>query len=318
MDEVNLTKVTEQPRLLVIGGRGFIGRNVLRYFVRKGWTCSSLSLISGNDYKNIDGCKYSTIDASDQSSVESILRSNQFDYVINASGYVDHSYSIHHSGSIIQQHLTSPLNFLYSLGKFNKNIKRFIQIGSGDEYGDYSINISEQLPLRPVSVYGAAKASAGIFTLMAGKSTGLPVTVVRPFLLYGNDQNTNRFIPSIISKLRDGHSFEMSDGSQLRDFLHIDDFCIALDKIIATEKSIAEEFNIASGIPISIRDAAFTVRRYISSGKIYFDSKKKRRGEPDRLVADISKAKNILRWDPAINFEEGVKKTIDMFKDVCD
>ena len=135
-------------------------------------------------------------------------------------------------------------------------------------------------------------------------------------MVYGEGQAFNRFLPQIIKGCLKNEEFPTTEGNQIRDFCYVSDI---VDGIIATIKSDQVNghiLNLASGQPIQIKSVIKKVVDIIGSGKPIFGAIKYRANENLSLYADISKAQKLISWNPKIEFESGLKKTIDYYSKI--
>ena len=295
-------------KILIPGGTGFIGYHLCSFFLKKGWRVYSVSKNKPKKNRKIKGVRYILCDIRNIKVLNKKL-DDYYDYIINSSGYVDHS----KNKSIEQTHYLGCKNLIY---KFRQNRpKKFIQIGSSIEYGNQRSPQTENFirKIDTFSIYGNAKLKCTLFLLALFKKEKYPVTIIRPYLIYGPNQDNNRVIPFVINNSLKGKSFDCSSGNQKRDFLYIDDFVQAIFKSLILSKSDGELINIGSQKPIKIRTMIQTITRMIKKGKPNFSKIKIRNDEPDELYPDIKKAKTILKWFPKVNLEKGLKKTISYY-----
>ena len=121
------------PHLLVIGGTGFIGHHLLKSVQQKGWQLTSVSMKSPTEERFVGGVRYLHFDLSDLNLVKSNL-DEDFDYVVNLGGYINHRLFRKGGRDLIENHFTALQNLLEVLPRHK--LKRFVQIGSSDEYGN--------------------------------------------------------------------------------------------------------------------------------------------------------------------------------------
>ena len=153
------------------------------------------------------------------------------------------------------------MNTVYYLNK--KILKKYIYIGSSDEYGS---NISPQLEKYreiPSSAYSFSKTASTHFLQMLSKSENFPSSIIRIFLTYGPGQKENRFIPQIIKGCMENLEFKTSSGIQKRDFCYIDDVVRAINLTLLSSKSNGKVYNIGSGKPVKIRNVVKTIKSLI-------------------------------------------------------
>ena len=146
------------------------------------------------------------------------------------------------------------------------------------------------------------------------KRFNFPVVIIRLYLVYGPNQDTNRVIPITISNAMRDKEFDCSDGTQLRDFLYIDDAITAIIKILKNKEIAGEIINIGSGKPSKIKSIIIKICKIVGSGKPNFGKIKFRKDEINCLYPSIFKAKKIINWKPRIDLNLGLKKTINYYK----
>ena len=298
--------------LLIVGGGGFIGRNLALNAVKSGYKIVVISLNAPNTEAKIKSVTYLQADITNFKQLQDRLSDYSFDYIVNLSGYIDHSGFLEGGNEVIDVHFEGVRNLL-KLTNW-KRIKRFVQIGSSDEYGNQPAPQNEDMCETPISSYSLAKVASTKLLQMLHRTENLPVVVLRLFLVYGNGQDSKRFIPQIIKGCLLGNNFPTSEGEQLRDFCHVDDITNGILESLDRSKVNGEIINLASGVPVSIRSMVEMVVRLVGKGNPKFGEIKYRTGENMSLFADISKAKNDLGYTPSISLSDGVSKTISFFK----
>ena len=194
-----------------------------------------------------------------------------------------------------------------------RRLKRFVQIGSSDEYGNATAPQHEDQREHAISPYSFAKVACTHFLQMLNRSENFPAVTLRLFLTYGPGQGINRFLPQIIRGCLDDATFPTSAGEQLRDFCYVDDSVQAILQALTHPEVEGDVFNVASGIPVSIREMVEKVRNITGSGNPQFGEVSYRNGENMSLYANISKAKRILNWQSTTNLDKGLKKSIEWF-----
>ena len=128
------------PKILVLGGTGFIGSHVVSRAVNKGWETTSISLSGGKDKNCIKGANYLKVDLTSINELNN-YEFSKFDYIVNLSGYIDHTPFFSGGRNNIINHFELLLNVIERCGS---NIKCFLQIGSSDEYGNLKSPLSEK------------------------------------------------------------------------------------------------------------------------------------------------------------------------------
>lgn len=295
-------------KILITGGTGFIGYHLSKKCLSLGWSVTSLSSQKPNKKKKLQKVKYLKIDITNKYRLSKIKK--DFDYIVNLAGYVDHS----NKKKTLESHFIGCKNLASIF--INKKIKKFIQIGSSIEYGKLkSPQIENKKNLQSTySVYGRAKLLSTKFLIDLNKKNNFPSTIIRLYLVYGPKQDINRVIPITIKNALEDKKFDCSKGLQYRDFIYIDDVVTAILKILKNKKTNGEIINIGSGMPLRIRDLIKKICFIVGSGKPIFGKIKMRKDEIKALYPNIKKAKRILNWKPKISLNDGLKKTIQYYK----
>ena len=295
-------------KLLIVGGTGFIGSNLAHKAIENAFNTTVLSLNLPTKDKQIESVEYLQADITNLDQLRERLSSYKFDYIVNLAGYIDHSRFLDGGRQIINTHFDGVQNLLQVLDW--TYLKRFVQIGSSDEYGDQMAPQSEDVRESPISPYSSGKLFSTQLLQMLYRTEELPIVVLRLFLVYGPGQNNKRFLPQIIEGCLTDSSFPASTGEQLRDFCYVDDISRGIIMSLKNDDVKGNIVNLASGKSISIREIIELVRSIIGSGNPEFGKIPYRVGENMALYADTTKARKLLNWAPEIKIEEGVRRTI--------
>ncbi len=291
--------------ILVLGGTGFIGHNLLKKLARTKNKITSLS--TGIRNKNLDFIKnveYLSANLVDLKNLKRVLNKD-YQIIINLSGNIDHknydqTKKIHFYGL---KNLLKVINL--------KKLNLFIQAGSSLEYGKLNSPQREKIRCKPISLYGKAKSLSSEFLQ---KKIKKKVIILRLYQIYGPYQKFDRLIPHVIKSCIKNKKFECSDGLQLRDFLHVDDLVILFNKIINDKKIKYGIYNVGSGSPISVRKIIKIINNYVKKGSPVFGKIKMRSDETKILYPNISKISKIYKWRPKTNISSGLKKTIEHYR----
>ena len=299
-------------KLLIVGGTGFIGKNLTQKAVASGFSTTVLSLNLPEEGFQVYSAKYFQANVTNLDQLKEVLLNQKFNYVINLSGYVDHSGFLVGGINVINAHFSGVINLLQALDW--SHIKRFVQIGSSDEYGSLPSPQHEEMSESPISSYSLGKLASTKLLQMLYRTEKFPVVILRLFLVYGEGQNNERFLPQIINGCLMDKVFPTSKGEQLRDFSHIDDITNGILMSLDRDEVNGEIINIASGVPASIREIIETIQKLIGYGRPDFGKIDYRDGENMSLIADITKAKKLLGWSPKVGINEGLERTVNHFR----
>jgi nucleoside-diphosphate-sugar epimerase len=209
----------------------------------------------------------------------------------------------------VQVNVMGTLNLLESLKETKCNC--FVNTGTCYEYGHNTPPMREDQMVDPINAYAASKSAAWVFCSMYHKTRSYPIVTVRPFTVYGPRQSPRALIPqTILSALR-GEDFEMTGGKQTRDFTYVDDVVEGYIRTSLSEKAIGQTINLGTGEERPIKDVVLKVLELMGNpvrplvGALAY-----RPGEIWRLYSDSSKARELLGWQPQVNLEDGLRKTI--------
>ena len=300
-----------KPHLLVVGGTGYIGYHLTLAAKKKGWKVTSISKSHPPKHRYINGVKYLKIDISNLKTLRKKL-TDSYTYVVNLGGYVSHISFKDRKNEVVKSHFLGLINLTKIFS--NKKIKKFIQIGSSVEYGEMEAPQNENQHGLPESPYALAKLAATQFLLMLYKSKKFPVIILRFFQVYGPNQDENRFLPQVIKGCLGNKKFPTSAGNQVRDFCHIEDIISAIFLSLNVTQANGEIFNIGSGEPKKIKYIVRQICKIVGKGKAQFGRIKYRENENMRLYPNIKKARIILKWQPKIKFNKGIKTVINSYR----
>ena len=304
----------KNSKVLIVGGAGFLGFHLIKKMSLCSNKITSISLHKPIGTRKIKGVKYLLFDIKNFNNIKNNLSKN-FDYIINMSGYVDHSLFSLKETKIMDSHFFGLMN-LVKFFIHSKKLKKFVNIGSSDEYG---LNLSpqdENLREMPFSLYSFAKTSSTHFLQMLHKSENFPAVICRIFLSYGPFQDKNRLLPQVILGCLKDKEFPVSSGDQIRDFCYIDDIIDAIILILKSKNIDGEVFNIGGGKPIQIKNLINKINKIIGKGKPLFGKIKMRKNENISLYANIKKIKKHINWIPKTNLDTGLKSTIKYYSKI--
>jgi len=290
--------------ILIIGGTGFIGYHLAKKCLKKNFKVTSISKNRPKKIRFLKKVKYIICDINNKKILKKI--DNNFDYVVNLGGYVDHknkqeTYRSHYLG-------------LKKLTKIfiKKKIKKFIQIGSSMEYGRVKSPQKENFTCYPESIYAISKFLSTKHLIALYKKKNFPAVILRLYQVYGPNQDKNRLIPIIIDSCKNNKSFPCSSGVQLRDFLFVDDLIDAILRCL-DKKVEGKIINIGSGKIIQVKKIINQIVNFYKAGKPLFGSIKLRNEEMLRVYPSLLSARKFLGWKSKVSFGKGILKTINFY-----
>ncbi len=321
-------------KVLITGGAGFIGSHVVRLFVKKYPEYHVFNLdkltYAGNleNLRDVEAAPNYTFikgDICDASLLEELFEKNDFDGVIHlaAESHVDRSIS--NPMAFVETNVLGTVTLL-NAAKANwkgKPGKRFYHVSTDEVYGSLGAEgyFTEATPYDPKSPYSASKAASDHFVRAYHNTYQLPVIISNCSNNYGSFHFPEKLIPLTIHNIQQGKSIPVyGKGENIRDWLFVEDHAIAIDVIYHKGKT-GETYNIGGfnewtnidlvRLLCKIMDRKLGHVPGTSDRLITFVTD--RAGHDLRYAIDASKLKNELGWEPSLQFEEGLEKTVDWY-----
>ena len=311
-------------RLLITGGCGFIGSNFIHFLLEHYGPAfvtnvdaltyaGSLTNVAGLAEKVGERYEFFHADIASAQQMEALMQKHQFYAVVNfaAESHVDRS-------------INSPQNFIHSnvagtsvildLAR-RHGIKRFMQISTDEVYGSLGPEgrFTETTPLDPSSPYSASKAGADLLTLAFHKTYGQEVVIVRSSNNYGPRQFPEKLIPLMIIKALRGERLPIyGDGLNVRDWIHVEDFCRAVFAVLL-EGRPGEIYNVGGDGEMRNIDVVKQILAQLKRPESLIEYVTDRPGHDRRYAVDWSKIHRELGWKPLRSPEEGIRETIDWY-----
>jgi UDP-glucose 4-epimerase len=304
-------------KVLVTGGGGFIGSNLVRRLLRRGDDVRVLDNFSTGSRSNLEGLEH------DVEVIEGELRS--YERVHNAVRGVELVFHVGALGSVprsVQDPLTTSavnvegtLNVL--LAARDEGIRRVIYASSSSVYGSaVELPAREGAPVDPISPYGVAKLAAERYCVSFSRVYhSFETVVLRYFNVFGPRQSPHSqyaaVVPLFITAIHAGEPVTIfGDGEQSRDFTYVDNVVDANLRAAEAEGANGRIFNVAAGSPRSVNQLAETVAGLLGKPveRRYGDP---RPGDLRDSYADIGAARDVLGWEPEVAFEDGLRRTAE-------
>ena len=290
--------------ILVLGGTGFIGNNLLKELSKSKFNITSLSFTKRKKNSLIKNIKYIRTDLANPKKLKKAIIKD-YQIIINLSGNIDHK----NYKQALKIHFYGIKNLL-NIININK-LDLFIQAGSSLEYGKQQSPQIEKKKCNPISSYGKAKYFGSNLLLKRLKKK---IIILRLYQVYGSYQKFDRLIPYVINSCLKNKKFNCSDGLQFRDFLHVDDLINLFKKIIKNNNIKPGVYNVGSGKPVKVKKIVMLINKMIMKGKPIFGKKKMRSDEIPNLYPNIMKVCKDFNWKPRISLLSGLKRTINFYK----
>ena len=317
-------------KVIVTGGLGFIGSNLIEYLIGKNYFVINIdkSSYSANPYnlKHFKKKKYVfyKIDIGNKKKLYQILKKYRPIGIFNLAAETHVDRSIDDSKNFIKSNIIGVYNILEVLRKIKKekriNIK-LLHVSTDEVYGDLksSQNASESFNYNPSSPYSASKASADQLIKAYIRTYGIKSTIVNSCNNYGPNQFPEKFIPKIIFNLLNNKSIPVyGKGNNLREWIYVKDNCEALYKIFKKGK-IGENYNVGSGIRLRNIDLVKLILSIAKKNNIFLRNKNKilyvkdRPGHDKRYALNSNKIKKKLGWKHKTSLKKGLSHTIEWY-----
>lgn len=323
---------------LVTGAAGFIGANYIKYILAKHNDIKVVILDAltyagnlGTIAKDIDNerCVFIKGDICSRDVVDGLFAEYRFDYVVNfaAESHVDRS--IENPQLFLITNILGTQNLLdcarraWVMGKdeqgyptWRKGV-RYHQVSTDEVYGSLGAEgyFTETTPLCPHSPYSASKTSADMVVMAYHDTYKMPVTITRCSNNYGPYHFPEKLIPLIIKNILEGkHLPVYGDGSNVRDWLYVEDHCKAIDLIIHNGH-VGEVYNIGGHNEMKNIDIVKIICKELGKPESLITYVSDRKGHDMRYAIDPTKIHNELGWLPETKFADGIKKTIQWYLD---
>lgn len=293
----------ERENLYLIGGSGFIGKNMVRC-LHEVYNITVFDKYIDKEYFNqYPQVKTVLLNLSTELIPDEYHSPS---YIINLASIVTAERDLSLFDGLISSNLKVLLN-LYERYKNNESLKLLVQFGSSEEYGTNGSPFREEQREEPNSPYALIKQLTTNTALMLHKNYGFPAMVVRPGNLFGPGQNKNKFIPYVIEQLKANKPLNVTPCEQKRDFIYVDDFIHYINEILKNnEKAIGQIINISSGNSVSLKDIIKFYKKYLNSKSIVnYGAIPYRENEVMDLKCDIGKLLSIINNDKSMkSFEQ--------------
>lgn len=312
----------KDKNVLVTGGAGFIGSHLCDGLLTQGAAkvvCLDNFFLGKmeniEDALSHDNFVLYRDDARNFGVLQAIMEKEEIEVVFNmATIALNYSFFNPFDAYMVNVEIANTLLELLKVGAY----KTLIHTSSSEAYGTAQYSpMDENHPTDPTTPYAAGKAAADLMVQSFYKVLGLDISIVRPFNNYGPRQNAEgslaAIIPATARRIKEGGMpMVEGDGKQTRDFIYVEDTVRGLILAYEKEESRGKIINLGSGKDISINSLLQGICDYMNySGE--WEHRPARTSDVRNLCADSKRAKSILGFEPQVDFEEGIRKTLDWY-----
>lgn len=311
-------------KVLVTGADGFIGSHLTESLLEKGYdvkafayynSFNSWGWLDTFDKNKLKEIEVFTGDIRDPNGVREAMKG--VDEVFHLAALIAIPFSYHSPDSYVDTNIKGTLNVLQAARDLETS--RVLVTSTSEVYGTAKyVPIDENHPYQGQSPYSATKIGADRLAESFYRTFNMPISIVRPFNAYGPRQSARAVIPTIITQLLAGETeIKLGSLTPTRDFNFVKDTAEGFIEIAKSDKTIGEEINIATEQEISIGELAEEIIRQLNpSAKIICEDQRLRpeKSEVNRLLGSNKKIKELTNWLPKHTFEQGIRETIEWFK----
>ena len=309
-------------RLLVTGGAGFIGSNFVRYWLERHpddtVVAYDLLTYAGNRASLADvedRIAFVQGDIGDRELAERTLREHELDTIVNFAAESHNSLAVVDPGLFARTNVLGTQLLLEAARAVG--IDRFHHISTCEVYGDLALDtdevFTEDSPYRPRTPYNASKAAADHYVRAYHETFGVPVTITNCSNNYGPFQFPEKVIPLFATNALDDELLPIYASTQnKREWLHVLDHCSAIEAVLQRGR-VGETYLVGSGVEATVEEIADRVLDALGKPQSLKRIVPDRPGHDRRYLLDSSKLRKELGWEPAFDFDEGLRATVEWY-----
>ena len=318
-------------KIIVSGGYGFIGSNLIKYLLKKKYFIINVDKLSysANKYNLKDIKKKNYIfykgDVGNRNLISKVLLKYKPNFFFNLAAETHVDRSIDSPKEFIENNIISLFNLLESIREYIKNTKKkikLIHVSTDEVYGDLDSTkkrADEKFPYKPSSPYAASKASSDHLVKSFVRTYNLPAIISNCSNNYGPNQFPEKLIPKIIFNIINNKPIPIyGKGLNSREWIYVEDHCKALE-LLARKGVVGQNYNIGSNVDLSNIDLtkliiSTAIKKFKQNKrKIKIIFVKDRPGHDFRYALNSNKIRNKLKWRPSVNLKDGITLTFDWY-----
>ena len=302
-------------KILVVGGAGYIGSHMVKRLGQLGCDVTTMDNLSSGHRDAVLNGRFVEADIADKAALQQLMASSQFDAVMHFASFIQVAESVQKPAKYYENNVTNTLNLLDAMRI--AGVQRFIFSSTAATFGEPQYTpIDEKHPQQPINPYGRSKLMIEQILEDYDKAYGLKSVCLRYFNAAGADPEgqlgerhdpETHLIPLVLQAAAGrrphisvfGRDYDTPDGTCIRDYIHINDLCeahwLALQSLMQGAGS--QRYNLGNGNGFSVQEVIDSARR-VTGKEISVQDAPRRAGDPARLVADATLARQQLGWTP--------------------
>ncbi len=302
-------------KILVTGGAGFIASHIVDAYIDLGHEVLVIDNLSTGQKANLNPqAKFIECDITDKAKIQEIILSEKPAIINHHAAHIQVGYSVENPQFDAQNNILGLLNIMQAAKE--AGVKKIIMASTGGAmYGNKQTPFIESMKEQPLSPYGISKRSGELYLNYYHEIFQIPFMVLRYSNVYGPRQNAHGesgVIAIFLEMIGEGKQPVINgDGSHTRDYVYVADVVKA--NVLALNNDFVGELNIGTKTETSTNEVFDKLVKELNLD-LHKEYGQERIGEQVTSSLDYSKAKEILGWEPTVGFDEGVKKTVEWFK----
>ncbi len=302
-------------KILITGGAGFIASHVADAYIELGHEVVIVDNLSTGNLKNLNPrAKFIEADITDKEKIQAIIRAERPEVINHHAAHIQVGYSVKNPQFDAENNIIGLLNIMEAAKEIP--VKKVIMAATGGAmYGNKQTPFNETMKAEPLSPYGISKRAGELYLNYYHELYQIPFISLRYSNVYGPRQNAHGesgVIAIFTEMIADGKTPAINgDGTHTRDYVYVED--VARANVLALNSDFVGELNIGTKTEISTNEV---FRKVVTEMGVNIEEKhiEERPGEQVTSSLDYSKATEVLGWEPSVNFDEGVKRVVEWYK----
>jgi nucleoside-diphosphate-sugar epimerase len=288
-------------RALVTGAGGFVGAHLCARLVADGWQVWGTVRPGAAGPRDVQALP---VDLTDPTALRRAVRAAQPDVAF-------HLAAARAKADASQRVVTAQVNAmsgLHLVESLPDSCRAVVRVGSSTEYAEAAGPMDEHTPLQPRGFFGATKAAGSLLLAAAADERGLRSAVLRAFQVYGPRDHPGRFVPTVLRAAREGGELPLTSAGQRRDWVHVDDVVEAcLRAARADDLPAGQVLNIGTGVQTANEELVALAEQVTGRPiRTRVGAHPGRSWDTASWVADITRARELLGWEPQVDLREGL------------